>query len=168
MARPTSKEELLTLAEVRLNTLFTLIDSMSEEEQERTFTFEDRDRTIRDVLIHLHAWHNLLLEWVQKNLQGEPASFLPKPYNWRTYPEMNLRIQEAAQSIPLKLSKTLLRTSHQQTLELAKHFNEDELFIKGYFPWNRTATLASYFISSLPSHYDWAQKKVKRHKRSLR
>ena len=102
MARPTSKDELLTLAEVRLNTLFTLIDSISEEEQERTFTLENRDRTIRDVLIHLHAWHNLLLEWVQKNLQGEPASFLPEPYNWRTYPEMNLHIQEAAQSIPLK------------------------------------------------------------------
>ena len=111
MARPTSKDELLTLAEVRLNTLFTLIDSISEEEQERTFTLENRDRTIRDVLIHLHAWHNLLLEWVQKNLQGEPASFLPEPYNWRTYPEMNLHIQEAAQSIPLKQSKTLLRTN---------------------------------------------------------
>ena len=106
MARPTSKDELLTLAEVRLNTLFTLIDSISEEEQERTFTLENRDRTIRDVLIHLHAWHNLLLEWGQKNLQGEPASFLPEPYNWRTYPEMNLHIQEAAQSIPLKQSKT--------------------------------------------------------------
>ena len=167
MARPTSKEELLTLAEVRLNTLFTLIDSMSEEEQERAFTFEDRDRTIRDVLIHLHAWHNFLLGWVQKNLQGEPGSFLPEPYNWRTYPEMNLRIQEAAQSIPLEQSKALLRTSHQQTLELAKRFNENELFIKGDFPWNRTATLARFFISSLTSHYNWAQKKVKRHKRSL-
>ena len=57
MARPTTKEDLLQASQCNFEKLFDLITSMTREEQEMTFAFDDRDRNIRDVLIHLYEWH---------------------------------------------------------------------------------------------------------------
>lgn len=57
MARPTTKDELLALSNKNYLKLTELVNSLSEEEQEMKFPFEDRDKNIRDVLGHLHEWH---------------------------------------------------------------------------------------------------------------
>ena len=44
MARPTNKEELLTVAKKNFLRLYHLVDQMSEEEKCATFVFKDRDR----------------------------------------------------------------------------------------------------------------------------
>lgn len=90
MARPTTKEQLIEVSEENFKKLFVLVHSMSEEEQEKIFLFEDRDRNVRDVLVHLYEWHQLLLNWANSNLSGNKTNFLPKPYNWKTYPQMNI------------------------------------------------------------------------------
>ncbi|MBF4806573.1 MAG: ClbS/DfsB family four-helix bundle protein, partial [Pseudoleptotrichia goodfellowii] len=54
MARPTTKKDLCEAAETQFQKLENLIDGMSEEEQKGTFLFEDRDKNLRDVLIHLY------------------------------------------------------------------------------------------------------------------
>ena len=59
MARPTTKEQLIQLGEENFKKLFALINSMNREEQEQTFSFEDRDRNVRDVLVHLYEWHQI-------------------------------------------------------------------------------------------------------------
>ena len=54
---------------------------MNEAQQEAKFDFEDRDKRVRDALAHLYEWYLLLINFIQKNLSGERASFLPQPYN---------------------------------------------------------------------------------------
>jgi len=49
-----------------------------------------RDKNLRDVLIHLYEWHQLILNWVYANQKGEEKPFLPEPYNWKTYGNMNV------------------------------------------------------------------------------
>ncbi|MDR0415010.1 MAG: ClbS/DfsB family four-helix bundle protein, partial [Prevotellaceae bacterium] len=70
MARPTTKEQLKQSSEDNFCKLFTLTNSLSRDEQEKSFAFEDRDKNIRDVLVHLYEWHNLLLNWVHSNKSG--------------------------------------------------------------------------------------------------
>jgi len=65
---------------------------MNEAEQEAKFDLEDRDKCVQDVLAHLYEWHLLLINFIQKNLNGERTAFLPQPYNWKTYPQMNVQI----------------------------------------------------------------------------
>ncbi|WP_254259881.1 ClbS/DfsB family four-helix bundle protein [Listeria fleischmannii] len=48
-----------------------------------------RDKNIRDVLIHLYEWQQLLLKWVEANVEGERKPFLKEGYNWKTYGAMN-------------------------------------------------------------------------------
>ncbi|MGO2083674.1 ClbS/DfsB family four-helix bundle protein [Vagococcus sp.] len=176
MTRPKSKGELLTQAELNFRRLCDLIASLSQEEQLQTFSFDSmkekgahwqRDKNIRDVLAHLYEWHQLLLEWVSSNQEGQPRPFLKEGYNWRTYSGMNLEFWECHQETPLNELKEKLSESHRQVLESCQLFSDTELFEKNIFSWVGGSTLGSYYISATSSHYEWALKKIKKHKKSL-
>lgn len=167
MARATTKEELLQAGNDNFNKLFVLINSMTEEEQAGVFPFEDRDRNIRDVLIHLYEWHQLLTHWINHNQAGKAVSFLPEPYNWKTYPEMNVGFWKKHQTTPYDESIKLLNDSHAEVMRLIKSFTNEELFAKKYFSWTGTTSLGSYCVSATSSHYDWAMKKIKLYKKNI-
>ena len=167
MARPTTKEQLKQTGEENFNKLFSLINSMTKEEQEKTFSFEDRDKNIKDVLVHLYEWHQLLLSWVHSNQSGTKTNFLPEPYNWKTYPHMNISFWEKHQKTSLEEAVAIFKKSHSDVLALIDTFSNEELFTSKYFTWTGTTNLGSYCISSTSSHYDWAIKKIKKHKKDL-
>ncbi|MDR0431611.1 MAG: ClbS/DfsB family four-helix bundle protein [Tannerellaceae bacterium] len=167
MARPTTKEQLIQAAEENFRKLFALINSMTEEEQEKMFSFEDRDRNIRDVLVHLYEWHQLLLNWVNTNKSGNKTNFLPDPYNWKTYPQMNIGFRMKHQSTPLKESVAMLQKSHSDVIEMIGTFSNEELFTNKYYTWTGTTSVGSYCVSATSSHYDWAMKKIKKHKKGI-
>ena len=152
MARPTTKEQLLQSSEDNFNKLFDLINSMSREEQERSFSFEDRDKNIRDVLVHLYEWHQLFLNWVSSNQSGKNTNFLPEPYNWKTYPQMNVEFWKKHQETPLDKAVELLKESHSETMKIIDSFTNEQLFTKKYYPWTGTTSLGSYGVSAAPSH----------------
>jgi hypothetical protein len=133
MARATTKNDLLTAGEEQFEKLQTLIASMTDDEQTATFLFEDRDRNVRDVLVHLYEWHQLLLNWVTANRKGEARPFLPAPYNWRTYPEMNVEFWKKHQQTPYEASRQMLDESHRKVMALIDTFTNDELFAKKAF-----------------------------------
>lgn len=163
MARPTSKQTLLVAANEEYEKLWKLIDSTPIEKQEAEFAFEDRDRNLRDILIHLYEWHQLLLRWVQSNTEGVTANFLPSPYNWKTYPQMNVVFWQKHQNTPLKEAKAALKESHSKVMDLIDQFTDEALFTKKYFSWTGTTSLGSYCVSATSSHYNWAIKKFKLH-----
>jgi hypothetical protein len=175
MARPTTKTDLMTAANGQFAKLWKLIDSMTEEKQNATFAFSDeflskqkethwrRDRNLRDVLVHLYEWHRLLLNWADANPNGEPKPFLPEPYNWRTYPAMNVELWEKHQHTPLADAKKLLTGSHSEVMALIETFTNEELFSANRLAWTGGSVLGAYCASATSSHYDWAIKKLKAH-----
>jgi Uncharacterized conserved protein len=163
MPRPTTKATLIIAAGEQYDKLWKLIDGMTEEQQNGTFSFEDRDKNLRDVLVHLYEWHQLLLNWINANINGNKKDFLPEPYNWKTYPEMNVGFWKKHQNTSLVDSKKMLKESHSEVVNLIETFTDDELFVKKHFPWTGTTSLGSYCVSATSSHYDWAMKKLKLH-----
>ena len=168
MPRPTNKIDLLNASGANFKKLLSLINSLSKEQQEAKFDFEDRDKCVRDVLAHLYEWHLLLINCIQKNLSGERTAFLPQPYNWKTYPQMNAQIWRKHQDTPLCEAKALLAQTHEEVMQLMANFNDEELFARGYFNFTGNLNLASYVVGSTSSHYDWAIKKIRKHKRGLK
>lgn len=166
MARPTNKQDLIIAANSQFDKLWILIDSIPEEKRLGTFSFEDRDRNLRDVLVHLYEWHQLLLNWVRSNHAGDTVNFLPEPYNWKTYPQMNVEFWKKHQATPLEEAVALLKKSHADVMKLIEPFTDEELFMKKHFSWTGTTNLGSYCISATSSHYDWAMKKLKQHIKS--
>lgn len=168
MPRPTTKEQLLSLGASNFDKLFALINSMNDEEQRAAFSFDDRDKNVRDVLVHLYEWHMLLIRWIGANLDGVKASFLPDPYTWKTYPAMNVEFWEKHQDTSLEQAVELIKSSHSWVEALIESFTDEALFTRKYYSWTGTTSLGSYCVSSTSSHYDWAFKKIKKHKTSIK
>ncbi len=177
MARPKTKSELLLAAESNYDKLWQLIDNLSESELNTPFDFSNdtkkteahwqRDKNLRDVLIHLYEWHQLLMNWIKVNQAGDAKPFLPAPYDWKTYGDMNVEFFKKHQKTPLDKAKKIFQQSHRDVISLLDSFSDEQLFTKKYYNWTGTTSLGSYCISSTSSHYDWAIKKLKAHKKSL-
>ena len=173
MSRPTTKQELLQLANDKYETMWNLINSMSHDEQVAMFNFGNklpggeahwkRDKNLRDVLVHLYEWHELLLKWVKSNQSGDEKQFLLEGYNWKTYGDMNVELWKKHQNTSYEDSKNIIKQSHENVIALINRFSDDELFSKGYYSWIVGSTLGQYCISVTSSHYDWAIKKIKLH-----
>lgn len=176
MARATTKADLVTSANEQFEKMWKLIDTMSDEQQNATFGKEmatagkeahrSRDKNLRDILVHLYEWHLLLLNWIKVNSSGEHKPFLPEPYNWKTYPTMNVEFWKKHQSTPLTEAKAKLKESHKDVVAQIETFSNEQLFVKGVFDWTGTSTLGAYCVSATASHYDWAIKKIKVHIRT--
>lgn len=178
MARPASKQQLLSAATDNYDKLTAFITSMSAEELDTPFDFSAdekkkeahwrRDKNLRDVIMHLVRWQKLLLTWVGNNMNGTPAQFLLPGYTWKTYGDMNILFWEECQDTATDDAMNRLRDSHKKVLELAKSFTDEELFEKAHYNWTGTTSLGSYFISTTSAHYDWALKKLKAHRKNLK
>ncbi|MDO5096566.1 MAG: ClbS/DfsB family four-helix bundle protein [Peptostreptococcaceae bacterium] len=178
MPRPTTKNDLIHAANENYSKLHLLISKMTKEELNTPFDFSKdekkkeahwkRDKNLRDIFIHLYEWHQLILNWVEANQNGRNKSFLPEPYNWKTYGDMNVEFWEKHQNTSLEDAKVLLEESHRKVLELAETFTNEELFSKDIYPWVGGSTLGSYFVSTTSSHYDWAIKKLKAHQKNCK
>ena len=173
MARPLTKEDLVEAATINFEKLWQLIDTMPAVALKTEFDFSkdakkkeahwQRDKNLRDVLIHLWEWHQLLLSWINSNMAGHKLPFLPKPYNWKNYGAMNMAFWQKHQNTPLNEAKERLKASHEQVLALVQSFSNEEIFTKKFFEWTGTTNLGSYCVSATSSHYDWAIKKLRAH-----
>ena len=162
MPRPTTKADLIQAANDQFAKLWTLIGEMSDEEKRADIVPNERDKNVRDILVHLYEWHCLLLNWIRSNTNGNPAPFLPAPYNWKTYPQMNVVFWEKHQSTSYTDAETMLNKTHKEVMALIETFSNEDLFSKGAFDWTGMTTLGSYCVSATSSHYDWAFKDIKK------
>ncbi len=177
MPRPQTKKDLLEAATSNYEKLLKLIDSMTEEELNTEFDFSSdvkkkeahwgRDKNLRDILIHLHEWHNLMLAWVADNKAGVCKPFLMEGYNWKTYGAMNIVFWKRNQSVPLDTALAQFQESHQKIMDTIQTMSNEELFQKDVYDWVGGSTIGSYFISVTSSHYDWALKKLKAHRKMI-
>lgn len=173
MARPTTKKELVESAKNNFDAMWQVIGSMSEVALTTEFDFSNdlnkkeahwkRDKDLKDVLIHLYEWHQLLISWINANTAGSSVAFLPKPYNWKTYGDMNVMFWKRHRNTQLENAIKNVKASHEEVLALVKTFSNEELFTKKFFDWTGTTTLGSYCVSTMSSHYDWATKKLRAH-----
>lgn len=171
MARATSKKDLQDYGEKEFEKLLKLLDSLSVDDLNKEFSFDLEkekgahwalDKNVRDVLVHLHEWHKLLLDWVSSNLAGDSKQFLKEGYNWRTYGLMNQEFVDNNQTTTYEEALSNLKESHNQVMILIEDFSNENLFEKGVYSWTNASTLGSYFASASSSHYEWAIKKIRK------
>jgi len=172
MGRPDTKQALIEAANAQFTKLWAFIDAMPENAKAAPFRFDEsagkeahwqRDKNLRDVYIHLHEWHKLLLDCVSANRRGEAKPFLPEPYNWKNYGEMNVMFWARHQATACEDAKALLLGSHKQVLQMVEKFTDEELFEKKRYAWAGSSSVGSYCVSATSSHYEWAMKKIKAH-----
>ena len=154
MPRPRNKQDLLKAGEEYYAKLIEMADGMSEKEMNTEFDFSGdpskkerhwgRDKNLRDIWVHLYEWHRMLLE----------------------FGDMNVEYWKKHQKTSLEDARKMFEKSHKDVMKLAESLSEEQLFTKGMYPWVGGSVLGSYFVSCLSSHYDWAMKKLKAHKKN--
>ena len=177
MPRPKNKEELITAATVNFEKLLNLIEKRTDAEIKGVYDFSAdekkkeahwrRDKNLRDVLMHLNEWHLLLLDWIKNREDGSDRPFLMEGFNWKTYGDMNQIFYDRCQDLTEEEALERLKDSHNRVMEALKTFSQEELFTNTYYPWVGGSCIGSYFISTTSSHYDWAMKKIKAHKKNV-
>jgi hypothetical protein len=121
-----------------------------------------QDKNARDVLMHLHSWHEMLIKWYKDNMAGKKTTFLPEGFGWRDTPKLNAEFWVDYQGVSLEEAKKLVRKSHGEVMNIVKRHSNEELFGKGVYKWTGGTTLGAYLISATSSHYDWAMKLLKK------
>lgn len=177
MPRPKTKDELIFATTTQFAKLTQILESLPAEGREADFlpAFMDsgsephwrRDKNCKDILIHLHEWQNLWLNWLDANMRGENRPFLPAPYSWSNYAPMNEEFRAKHVSTSYHEALKLLTTSHGEILARVQRFSNEELFTKKHFSFTGTASLGSYTVSATSSHYEWAIKKIRKYKKTL-
>ena len=177
MARPQTKTDLIEAANLNYEKLLKLIGTMTEVEIGTEFDFSSddkkkeahwgRDKNLRDVLIHLSEWHNLMLNWVKNNKAGVNKPFLMEGYNWKTYGDMNLLFWKRNQLVSTEVALEQFKETHEKIMDVIMEMSNEELFQKNVYDWVGGSTIGSYFISVTSSHYDWAMKKIKAHRKMI-
>lgn len=174
MPRPQNKNELIKAMNDEFTKLCKLLENTSNDILKSDFKAplptHTRDKNARDVLIHLYEWQKMLQNFIANNLtfngtkfiaKNEISPFLPSPYNWKTYPKLNVELWKKHQKTSFETALNLLKESHQSIFNIVQNFNDKELFEKKYFHFTGTTNLGSYIISSTSSHYVWAMKQLK-------
>ena len=164
MPRPTNKKDLLALAEVNFNKLLDFISELPDEIKTKTFKnneLNERDKTISDVICHLHEWHLMMGTWYKVGMSGKKPAIPAEGYTFQTLPSLNRKIWEKYKETELKEAIKLFKKSYKDIIALIEKHTDDELFLKKKYPWTGTTSLGSYFISSSSSHYDWGLQTIK-------
>ena len=165
MARPTDKKTLLKQSAATFDELISFVDKMPDVE--RLFPQGTMNRNVRDVLMHLHAWHQLFSNWYVVGMDGQKPMMPAEGYGWGDTPALNKAFWEASQAISLAEAKALLLDSYEALQTLIERHSEAELFTKKYYPWTGTTSLASYLISATSSHYEWALRLIKKAQKKM-
>lgn len=164
MAKPKTKDELLELSQRNFKRLNDFIDSFSDKEIKTEFPKGTMNRNIRDVLAHLHHWHEMLLDWYNVGMSGIKPDMPAKGFRWSETPELNKKIWNQYKTTELKKVRSMLNESYIKLQSVIKKHTDEELFEKKRYNWTGTTSLAIYLSANTSSHYTWAYNLIKRAK----
>lgn len=171
---PQQRETLVGEAEIRFAELEAVLDAM-----ERTATSVDaegrhhapppvqhvfvrdaapqqpRDRDATDVVNHLHAWHVLLIQWLDTDAAGGTPAFPAEGYTWGELDSLNRMLRDHYRGDgSLPAARDRLRTSHLVALARVERLSDADLF-ETPRDWAH-GTLVGPVHECLGGHYEWA------------
>lgn len=160
MGRPQTKSELLSAARGEFDRVWSVVATVRAEDRTRPGVCETW--SLKDVLAHLDAWHEMFLEWEAAGPRGEKPPMPASGFSWAETPALNEAIYQRHRADEWDDVVKRLRDSHSKVLARVEVYDEDDLFTKKLFTWTGSTSVASYAISATSSHYSWATKLIRK------
>lgn len=164
MSRPTSRDELLERIDSDFDKLLEQVDLLGPAARLEPGACETW--SVKDILAHLDAWHEMFLRWERVGATGEVPELPAGGYTWKETPALNEAIWKQTRRDGWDVVMTRLRDSHLRVKAVIASHDEAALFEPGRFGWTGSTSLGSYAVSATTSHYDWATKLIRRFARS--
>jgi hypothetical protein len=159
MPRPQTKALILSESEKEYVALEQFLATLTPEQMLQPGIVGDW--SVKDVLAHLHEWHQMVLRWIDASRRGETPHVPGEGYKWSQLPALNEQIFRTYADRPLDEIMKLYRDSHAQITQTIEVLDEATMFTPGLYKWMNKNTLGSYFVSATSSHYRWARKELR-------
>lgn len=114
-----------------------------------------RDRDLQDVLNHLHAWHELLLGWLDAIDAGTTPAYPAEGYDWEHLDALNRSLRDKYRVRDVARAFARVQASHAAALARVSAIGGDVLFDADRFDW-LGEPLAVPAHECLGGHYGWA------------
>lgn len=160
MPRPTSKKQLLQYTQENYATLQSEIAKLTTEQIIDPGTVGEW--SVKDIIAHLTVWQQMTLEWYRAGKRGEKPVTPSEAFTWREIPALNQKIYDEHRNEALEIVQARFEASHHETLGEINAISEEDLFTPKVYSWTKSTTLGSYLTSATSSHYDWAQKEIRK------
>lgn len=160
MPRPTTLSELLTRIDTEFDALLAEVGRI--DSAGLVAPGACGEWSVKDLLSHLDAWHDLLLTWEDAGRAGRTVSIPAPGFTWKQTPALNEALWRRHRDDSLDDVLARLRASHARVRDIVAAYDEQDLFAKRRYPWTGSTSVASYAVSATTSHYDWASKLIRR------
>jgi hypothetical protein len=148
---------LLARNDAEFAALLALIDGIPADRLDEVFAGSSRDRNVRDVVAHLHAWHILLERWYSEGSMGGSPRIPAEGYSWRQLAQLNEALRQQWQDTSLAELLPLLRASHESLQAMVALHDDRELDDADAFAWTRGTALGEFAQECGGAHYVWAR-----------
>ena len=162
-----TKDALLSDVAREYQSLLVLVDSIPVPEQLTPGVWGEA-WNVRDLIAHLHAWHELFLTWWAAGMRSAKPAMPAPGYKWSETPRLNHDIRRRfADTDPVK-ARQLFEASFAEVVRIVESLEGRLLMEPGHFAWTGRNPLVTYVGANTASHYRFAKKVLKRWQRTSR
>ena len=165
MGRPTTKDELLCAAHDEFAHLWAAVAAVPEPDRERPGACEAW--SVKDLLAHLDAWHEMFLVWEAAGSAGDKPDMPAPGFTWKDTPALNEAIYRRTRDDSYGDVVARLGKSYQRVRRILGGYDPEDLATKQRFEWTGTTSVLSYAVSATSSHYEWARKLIRVYSKSF-
>jgi hypothetical protein len=150
-SKPVSKRDALDLIQKQRQALQTLVENLREEEMVQPKL--DNNRSVKDILAHIAAWEQRMLQWIDESYRGQvpqrPAPGMP----WDDLDGMNEQIYLQNKDRPLAEVVAEFENSYRQALKTVEGMPEQDLFDGARFAWRKGDPMWNMVAANTSDHY---------------
>ena len=165
MPRARNKQQLIEFGNSEFNKLNDLLATIAEQDLVNKPVFDNR--TVKDIIAHLYAWHELFFNWYEVGMAGEKPEIPAPGYSFKDTPALNEDLYQKYKDISWQEILTSFNETHQRIMALIDSHSDEELTTKKQYAWTGSTNLASYLASATSSHYVWASQMIRKFKKTL-
>lgn len=118
--------------------------------------------SVKDMLAHLTAWEQLLLDWYADGINDRLPVIAPVGMSKNAIRALNQDIHARNHKRPLAAIGNEFHSSYQQTLSTVQTIRAKDLFSKWRFRWTGELLLADYVAGNTCNHYYWANSHLRK------
>ena len=97
------------------------VEDLPDEIKNTIFTngeLNERDKTVSDVICHLHEWHIMLGNWYKIGMKGKMPEMPMEGYNWRDLTKVNEIIYTKYKGTEIKDAIKMFKEGHNKMMKI--------------------------------------------------
>jgi hypothetical protein len=130
---PTNKNEILELIQVERSRLEATIGKLTESQMLAPEL--EGERSVKDVLAHISAWEQLMVQWLVETYAGLTPERPAPGMTWDNLDQLNEQIYQKNQGRSLAEVLAMSKSAHSQAFQAVQEMTDRDLFDGARFAW---------------------------------